>query len=90
MSDLGPTEQIDWSWVELAGAQRADVNRHISVASLHMTGRLRNCLRNDRCETLGEAADIGRSSWLRTPNFGRVSLAELEHILSLHGLKLAP
>jgi DNA-directed RNA polymerase alpha subunit len=55
---------------------------------LEIGTRARNMLRNEKINTVREL--VARSAWelLRVPDFGRVSLIELEGALQAHGLNL--
>lgn len=47
-----------------------------------VSDRLINCLLNEGCETLADASRLPRQQLLTTPNFGKKSLRDLEHILA--------
>ena len=57
---------------------------------LELSLRIRNALRNDwRAVTLGDVVKLTEGELLRTPNFGRKSLAELKEALASLGLQCA-
>jgi len=50
--------------------------------------RCYNTLKNDGIRTLGDLTETTAAELLRSPNFGKVSLAEITQFLAEHGLKL--
>ena len=48
--------------------------------------RTKICLRNDNLATMGDVVRRSRQAMLRTPNFGKKSMRELEDELAKHGL----
>jgi len=46
--------------------------------------RTRNCIKNDGIESLGEVLARTEAEWLRTPNFGRKSLNDLNAVVKEH------
>lgn len=43
----------------------------------HLTRRLRDALRDENCMSFADAAKLDRGQWLRRPDFGIATLAEL-------------
>ena len=61
-----------------------------SVLELALSVRSANCLLNDRIETVGALVSKTPAYLLGLPNFGRVSLREIQHELKAHALFLMP
>jgi hypothetical protein len=59
-----------------------------SVAELEISVRSYNCLKNANIETIGELVQKTEAEMLRTKNFGRKSLNEINAILNTMGLSL--
>lgn len=59
------------------------------VDELELSVRSRNCLKNDNIVYLGDLIQKTEEDLMRTPNFGRVSLAEIKGELAKLGLRLA-
>ena len=58
------------------------------VDNLEVTVRTYNCLKAENIFTLGELVQRTETELLRTPNFGKKSLAEVKEVLQVYGLKL--
>jgi hypothetical protein len=52
----------------------------------NLSGRTRNCLKNEEMEYVGQLVQKTEGEMLRTPNFGKKGLNELRGILAEHGL----
>lgn len=59
-----------------------------SIDELELSVRSWNCLKNENIRTVEELCAKTRAQLLRTPNFGRLSLREIEQVLQSMGLKL--
>lgn len=60
-----------------------------SVGVLELSCRSANCLANTNIQTIGELVRTTASTLLKTKNFGRKSLKEIEDKLATGGLQLA-
>lgn len=60
----------------------------IDELEFELSVRSWNCLKNENIRTVGELCTKTRAQLLRTPNFGRLSLREIEQVLQSMGLKL--
>jgi DNA-directed RNA polymerase subunit alpha len=58
------------------------------VDELQLSMRAWNVLSNSRIRTVAQLLALTKSDLLCLPNFGRVTLAELEEELARHGLRL--
>jgi DNA-directed RNA polymerase alpha subunit len=58
------------------------------IVDIGMSSRLARCLKKENITYLGEVARLSKAELLRIPNFGRVTLHELETLLAERGLKL--
>lgn len=58
------------------------------VDELELSVRSANCLRNDSIVFLGDLVKRSEAEMLRTPNFGRKSLNEIQEVLKRYNLKL--
>jgi len=58
------------------------------VDELELTVRATNCLKNDNIVYIGDLVQKSKETMLRTPNFGRKSLNEIEGVLAQLGLTL--
>ena len=56
------------------------------IDELELSVRSRNCLYNDNIVYIGDLVVKSESEMMRTPNFGRKSLAEMKKILETYGL----
>jgi DNA-directed RNA polymerase subunit alpha len=56
------------------------------IDELELSVRSRNCLYNDNIVYIGDLVVKTESEMMRTPNFGRKSLAEMKKILETYGL----
>ena len=67
-----------------------DFNENLLVAvdELELSVRSANCLQNANIRYLGELVQRTREEMLRTKNFGRKSLKEIEDLLAARGLSL--
>lgn len=72
------------------GKPGPDLNENLyrSVDELELSVRSTNCLKNANIRLIGELVQIPESEILKTPNFGRKSLEEIEKVLSDMGLHL--
>lgn len=61
----------------------------VSIDDLSLSVRAYNCLRLNDVYTVGDLVEKKRSDLLKTRNFGRKSLHEVEKILDALGLALA-
>ena len=59
-----------------------------SIDILTIGTRVELCAKNDGLWTVRQVVRRSREEWLRTPNFGKKSLRELEFALSVYGLHL--
>lgn len=59
-----------------------------SVDELELSVRSTNCLKNANIRLIGELIQIPENEILKTPNFGRKSLEEIQRVLSDMGLHL--
>ena len=64
-------------------------SHNLSIDDLHLSVRSFSCLVFNNVRTVGDLVKKKRSELLRTPNFGRKSLHEIEEILDGLGLALA-
>lgn len=60
----------------------------VDVLARRCSHRLWACIRHDKLQTVRDIVARPAREWLRAPNFGPKTLAELEGILSDHGLGL--
>ncbi len=74
----------------LPGLPEGDSRHNLSVDDLPLSVRSYNCLLNKNVRTVGDLVKKKRSDLLRTQNFGRKSLHEIEEILDGLGLALEP
>ena len=51
-----------------------------------VTVRLWNCLNNDKIRSWDDVLDRGHDGMMRLPNFGRLSMRELESLMHKHGI----
>ena len=58
------------------------------INSWDISIRSYNVLKNDGVRTLGDLTERTAAELLRSPNFGKVSLAEIRQFLAEYGLKL--
>lgn len=63
-------------------------SRNKSIDELELTVRTYECLKNANIRTLGELISKTRAELLRTKNFGRKSLNEIEEVLAGLDLRL--
>ena len=61
-------------------------NLYRSVDELELSVRSTNCLKNANIRLIGELVQIPENEILKTPNFGKKSLEEIEKVLSEMGL----
>jgi len=61
---------------------------YLSVDELELSVRSTNCLKNANIRLIGELVQIPESEILKTPNFGKKSLEEIQKVLSDMGLHL--
>jgi len=61
-------------------------NLYRSVDELELSVRSTNCLKNANIRLIGELVQIPESEILKTPNFGKKSLEEIQKVLSEMGL----
>ena len=68
----------------------AQINRYLlkKVDELELSVRSANCLKNDNIIYIGDLVGKTEAEMLRTPNFGRKSLNEIQEVLSSMGLRL--
>ena len=68
----------------------ATINRFLlkKVDELELSVRSANCLKNDNIIYIGDLVQKTEAEMLRTPNFGRKSLNEIQAVLSSMGLRL--
>ena len=71
---------------------RGDEVYDTKIKDLPLPTRLRNCLKNDNIEYIGQLVQKTEAEMLRVTNFGRKSLNELKEILKKgifkkHGLE---
>ncbi len=69
--------------------QEGDSRHNLSIDDLPLSVRSFSCLVFNNVRTVGDLVKKKRSELLRTPNFGRKSLHEIEEILDGLGLALA-
>ena len=50
--------------------------------------RLKNSIKNNNAYSIKDILSISKETWLKTPNFGKACLAELEEFLSNYNLSL--
>jgi DNA-directed RNA polymerase alpha subunit len=60
----------------------------MSVDQLEISIRAYNCLRHNEINTVGELVTWTRKDLLKTRNFGKLSISEIEHELVKMGLSL--
>ena len=79
-----------------AAAQRVAKAKAVSVDEVGWSTRVRNVFENFHKDgdyppirTLGDVCKYTEAEWMRTPNFGRTSLAEIKDVLKAHGLRMA-
>jgi len=63
-------------------------NLYRSVDELELSVRSTNCLKNANIRLIGELVQLPESEILKTPNFGKKSLEEIQKVLSDMGLHL--
>ena len=63
-----------------------DPNLLRKVSDLELSVRSQNCLKNDNIVYIGDLVSKPESKMLKTPNFGKKSLTELEELVMLKGL----
>jgi DNA-directed RNA polymerase alpha subunit len=68
--------------VPALGATVAKTPFDVCVDDLNLSVRASNALRNEKIITVGDLVERSRESLLAMPNFGRVSLAEVESALA--------
>ena len=81
-------DQLDDSATPKVSSSQYNENLYRPVSELELSVRSANCLQNAKIETIGELVQKTESEMLKTKNFGRKSLNEIKHILSLMGLSL--
>ncbi len=74
----------------LPGLPEGDSRLDLSIDDLPLSVRPYNCLLNKNVRTVGDLVKKKRSDLLRTQNFGRKSLHEIEEILDGLGLAFEP
>ncbi len=90
---LNRVMQLDWMirnfWVQnRERMENTNITPDSSVNDLPLSVRVANCLNNANLATVGQVLNYPSPEFLRLRNFGRQSLAELESVLSEHGLSL--
>ena len=75
---------------DLTSSDSSQINRFLlkKVDELELSVRSANCLKNDNIIYIGDLVQKTEAEMLRTPNFGRKSLNEIEEVLASMGLRL--
>ncbi len=73
---------------EKAKQNELNENLYRSVDELELSVRSTNCLKNANIRLIGELVQIPENEILKTPNFGKKSLEEIQRVLADMGLKL--
>jgi DNA-directed RNA polymerase subunit alpha len=74
--------------VEKARQDELNENLYRSVDELELSVRSTNCLKNANIRLIGELVQIPENEILKTPNFGKKSLEEIQKVLADMGLHL--
>ncbi len=85
------TGDADADQAEESGkAKQDDLNENLyrSVDELELSVRSTNCLKNANIRLIGELVQIPENEILKTPNFGKKSLEEIQKVLADMGLHL--
>ncbi len=73
---------------EKARQEELNENLYRSVDELELSVRSTNCLKNANIRLIGELVQIPENEILKTPNFGKKSLEEIQKVLADMGLHL--
>lgn len=68
--------------------QEGDLFLKRDVATLELSARSLNCLRNEGLNTIAELTAKSEDELMKTPNFGKKSLSEIKERLAYYGHKL--
>jgi DNA-directed RNA polymerase alpha subunit len=85
LSEVNPSKDF---CVKFTGPTRK-ISDTANVSSLHLSCRTANCIENIGIETIGDLVGKTQMDLLKTKNFGRKSLREVEYALSTYGRSLA-
>ncbi len=83
---LGEEEASAETDEEKSEQEKLNENLYRSVDELELSVRSTNCLKNANIRLIGELVQIPESEILKTPNFGKKSLEEIQKVLSEMGL----
>ncbi len=85
---IGEEEMTPEEESEKAKEKELNENLYRSVDELELSVRSTNCLKNANIRLIGELVQIPENEILKTPNFGKKSLEEIQKVLAEMGLHL--
>jgi DNA-directed RNA polymerase subunit alpha len=77
-----------WDFVNAHILWQVEPKLNTPINNWDISVRSYNTLKNDGVHTLGDLIEKTAAELLRSPNFGKVSLAEIREFLAEYGLKL--